>query len=208
MRALAVGLLVLFCGCAQWRSNPTGSPVQSLGDGDVDRIVVLGALDVTVAVGDEAEVVLHGADDDIDAVDVRVRDGQLEIGGTRRGWRGGPVEVEVTMPRLREAAVAGSGDLVVRGVRGEAFVASVSGSGAMRAKGEADDIRLSITGSGDLDLSELTAKTAHVVIAGSGNARLHASDRVVGSVSGSGDVGVAGGAECQVRVAGSGEVDC
>jgi hypothetical protein len=210
MRALAAGFLVLFCGCAQWRSHPAGSPVvQSLGDGEVDRIAVMGGFDVTVTVGEEAEVVLHGTDDDLDAVDVRVRDGRLEIGGRRGGWgRPVEVEVEVTMPRLREAAVAGSGDLVVQGVRGEEFVASVSGSGALRAKGEADDIRLSITGSGDLDLSELTAKTAHVVIAGSGNARLHASDRVVGSVSGSGDVGVAGGAQCQVRVAGSGGVDC
>jgi hypothetical protein len=205
MRALRPVLLVLSCGCAAAPPHPA---VQSIGDGEVDRIAVLGSLDVTVAVGGEAEVVLEGADTDVDAVDVRVRGGRLEIGDTRRGWRGGPVHVAVTMPRLREAAVAGSGDLEVRGVQGEAFVASVTGSGALKAKGQADDVRLSITGSGDVDLAELAAKTAVVQITGSGNAELRASDRVSGSISGSGDVGVAGGATCEVRVAGSGDVKC
>jgi len=85
-------------------------------------------------------------------------------------WDGsrGNATVQVTVPTLKAAAIAGSGGIDARGVRSESAEVSIAGSGSVSAQATrtAD---VSIMGSGDVDLSG--GAKCSVSKTGSGNVR-------------------------------------
>src|SRR3546814_12985535 len=90
----------------------------------------------------------------------------------------------VTMPALRGASVAGSGNLSVDRVEGDDFAASASGSGNLtigaiktqsasfsvagsgdiNAAGTTGTVKMNIAGSGDIDHERLSAATAKLAV--------------------------------------------
>lgn len=199
-----------------------------------DAVGSAGAQDVIVTVGGQHAVRAEGDSRVLDRLDIRVEDGTLKIGAKKGNWSEllkrdhGKTRIFVTMPAIRSAAVAGSGDMKVDRAQGERFAASiagsgdievgqvqvrdakfsVAGSGNIKAAGTAEKATSSIAGSGDIDLGGLQTRTASVSVAGSGDVRIHASDTADISIVGSGDVEVGGSARCTVSKRGSGDVRC
>jgi hypothetical protein len=203
--------------------------------GGFDAVGSAGSQDVIVAVGSAHSVRAEGDSEVLDRLDIRVEDGTLKIGHKKGSdWSGlfkgdrPKTRIFVTMPAIRSAAVAGSGDMRVDRVQGERFAASiagsgdievaqmqvrdakfsVAGSGNIKASGTAEKSTTSIAGSGDIDLGGVRVRTASVSVAGSGDVRIHASETADISIVGSGDVEVAGSARCNVSKRGSGDVRC
>jgi hypothetical protein len=202
-----------------------------------DRVALKGPDNVEVRVGPAFSVTAQGDTGVLQALEIKLDGSTLEVGrkNTRNGFSWGnrddgdaAVKVVVTMPAIRGAALAGSGDLSVDRVTGDAFEGSLAGSGDMllgglavktaelsiagsgdiRASGTADQVKVSIAGSGDADGSGLAAKGAEVSIAGSGNTRLAVDGQADVSIVGSGDVDLGPKARCQKSVMGSGDVTC
>jgi hypothetical protein len=163
-------------------------------------------------------------------LDVHVEGDRLVI-RTRRGmrWPGrARAIVYVTVPTLRAASVAGSGDMQVDRVAGPDFAGSVAGSGSLaigelrtgsttlasagsgniNVAGAVDRLQANTTGSGNIDAHMVRARSARVTAVGSGNVEARASqDAEVVSV-GSGNAIVTGAAHCRVHARGSGEAKC
>jgi hypothetical protein len=161
--------------------------------GAFDRIAVSGPYDITVKTGGQPGVTARGGQAILDDTEVVVENGVLKIKPRSRNnrWRwsdDGKVRMTVNAAALRGATIAGSG--------------------GVRAVGKVAKLDVSIAGSGDVDLSGLTATDASVSIAGSGNVRARATGTADVSVMGSGDVEVTGGAKCSVSKHGSGDVRC
>jgi hypothetical protein len=223
--------------CGQNRSENGGPTVaKNFQVGNFERVEVGGPFNVQVNTGANPSVSARGPQKMLEHMVVEVKDGKLLIRQDRKdglfhsGWHfHGTVEVTVTVPKLRGAAIAGSGDVKVSEVKGDEFDGSVAGSGgldvakldvkslklsvagsgAARAlTGRAQSAELDIEGSGDIDTSGIQAQTADVSIAGSGNIAVNASNTASVSIMGSGDVDVSGGAKCSVSKAGSGDVKC
>lgn len=196
-----------------------------------DSVSLAGPHDVIVTVGGGYSVRAEGDADVLDKLEIKVDGRALEVGMKRGNWtfRNRPkTRVYVTMPAIRGAAVAGSGDMRVDRVEGESFAASiggsgdievgtmrvgeanfsVAGSGNIRATGSAGRSRLSIAGSGNLDLGGVEMRTANVSIVGSGDVRARATETAEVSIMGSGDVEISGNARCSVSKMGSGDVRC
>lgn len=199
-----------------------------------DAVGLAGAQDVVVTVGGPHAVRAEGTAEALDRLEIKVEDGTLRIGTKRNtNWIGGKVgrpktRVFVTMPAIRAASIAGSGDMRIDRVQGERFEGSIAGSGDMeigrievadarfsiagagdiRAAGTAQRSSAKIAGSGDIDIRGLQVRAASASIAGSGDIRIHASETADISIVGSGDVEVAGSARCNVSKRGSGEVRC
>jgi hypothetical protein len=200
-----------------------------------DSIGLAGSQDVIVTVGGPHSVRAEGHSEVLERLELKVEGGTLKI-GTRRasdwsiGWsRDRPkTTIYVTLPAIRSAAVAGSGDMRVDRVQGDRFEASiagsgdieigqmqvdeakfsVAGSGNIKAAGTAQRSAVSIAGSGDVDVGDVQVRTASASVAGSGDIRIHASETADISIIGSGDVEVRGSAKCNVSKRGSGEVRC
>lgn len=196
-----------------------------------DSVSLAGPHDVIVRVGGAHSVRAEGGSAVLDRLEMKVDGSNLEIGTKRGNWsfRNAPkTTIFVTMPAIRAAAIAGSGDMRIDRAEGQDFSAaiggsgdievaalrvqegnfSIAGSGNIRASGSAGRSKVSIAGSGDVDVSGVEARSADVSIVGSGNVRARAMEKADVSIMGSGDVDISGPAKCSVNKMGSGGVRC
>jgi len=236
--SLVSTLLLVACTMAADAQNgekgerrSAGATQRSFDLAGFDSVSLAGPHDVVVTVGGAHSVRAEGDAEVLDALEVKVEGRALEIGIKRRRWNfrdRAKTMVYVTMPAIRAASIAGSGDMRVDRAEGETFAASiggsgnlevaalrggeadfsVAGSGNMRAAGTATRSRVSIAGSGDVDIGALEARTANVSVVGSGDVRTRAMESADISIMGSGDVQVSGTARCSVSKMGSGDVRC
>ncbi|HEY6815720.1 MAG TPA: head GIN domain-containing protein [Croceibacterium sp.] len=216
-----------------------------------EEISVVGPHRVVVTVGPAFSVRAEGPEQTLADTTVEVDDGRLEIhpadddrwerrcgdrdddgDDTRWRWRCWddyqPATFYVTLPRVDAVALVGGGDMRIDRVEGEAFSASLAGSGELDvatlrvddarfsiagsgdlvARGSARTSRVSIAGSGNLQGREVTSENASISIAGSGDVALTVQDAARVSIVGSGDVQIAGPARCSVSRFGGGRVRC
>ena len=235
MILMAIAAAAASAGCES-RAQEGGSATQrSYQVGGFDRVEVAGPYDVRVRTGASPSVSASGPQELIERLVVEVKDGRLQIhprkerGGFNWNSNRGTATVDVTVPMLRAAAIAGSGEVRVDNISGDRFDGSVAGSGDLHldslqvqalklsiagsgdvrvAAGQAGNADYSIAGSGDIDAARVRAGTAAVSIAGSGNINGHAAETAAVSIIGSGNVELTGGAKCTVSKAGSGSVRC
>jgi hypothetical protein len=223
----ALGLLA-GCGAVHAESGSRSFKVRGF-----DRVALRGADNVVVRVGTAESVTATGPSDILDRLEVTVVNGELRIGREKKwniGWSADrkPAVVTVTLPRMRGAAVAGSGDMQVDRVRASVFEGSVAGSGnlaigALQAdaatlniagsgnasiKGQARSLNVSVAGSGNLAAPGLRSERAKINVAGSGDVRTHVTGEADVSIIGSGNVELAGKPRCRVSKMGSGDVNC
>lgn len=195
-----------------------------------DKVAVGGSDNVNIRTGSSFSVVATGAQDDLDRLEVVVKDGRLNIGRKSSMWpsNGKPVVFAVTMPALRGLAMAGSSDVTADKGAADVFDAKVSGSGNMSVAsldaktanisvsgsgnvtmaGRCGAQNIRIAGSGDVDLSALACVNSAISIAGSGDVKARVSGDAMIRIAGSGDVVITGGAKCVKKIAGSGDVRC
>ena len=196
------------------------------------EIEVAGPFDVVVNVGKGQSVRAMGDADDLDRLKVQVVGDELRIGSKERRWtdwsRSQPIKLWVTVPALKAASIAGSGDMQIDRVKGDSFNGSiagsgdltiaslsatntkfsVAGSGDLTASGNCRSAEVSIAGSGDVNIGGLRCQALKVGIAGSGAVSANASQTAKLSIMGSGDIVVSGGAKCDISKMGSGTVRC
>lgn len=216
---------------AKATDGPDGSRIFAARD--FTGVALKGSDNVVVREGANFAVTATGPQDQLDRLEISVKDGMLTVGRKRGDWKsswnGKGVTVAVTMPRLDRAALGGSGNLEIAKARGDAVSAKLAGSGDLTiAEVETKALDLSVAGSGDLSITkgatmsgsydiagsgdvsaaEVTAATLELAIAGSGNISANASQTAAISIAGSGDVMLTGGAKCTTRKVGSGDVKC
>lgn len=150
--------------------------------------------------GNSYEVVLEGDADLLDQIETEVRGGELVI--RKENWRikmNEKVTVYITMPSIDGLGVSGSGTIVA--------------TDALKC----DDLDIRISGSGTMELAELSADRIDAGISGSGNILVSGSgaDQMELSISGSGDfrgedfevkemeISVSGSGSCRCNVTGS-----
>lgn len=237
-KALLIGIAAAAtaAGCGQGQAQDGGPNVQrNYQVGAFERIEVAGPYEVQVRTGSAPSVSASGSEKLIERLVVEVKGDRLLIHPRRenRWWGGsrthGTAKIQVTVPALRAAMIAGSGGIAVDQIRGGSFDGSIAGSGDLsleaidveslklsiagsgdvRARsGQARSVDYSIAGSGDIDARGVRSEAAAINIAGSGSVNGQATGTAEVRIMGSGDVGLTGGAKCSISKAGSGEVRC
>ena len=236
-RAIALGVAaatVAAAGCSAARSEDGGPRVErNYQVGSFDRIELAGAYDTNVRTGSAPSVRAQGNQKAIDNLEVAVKDGVLVVRHKKKmswGWHhDGKVTLTVTVPSLRGAELAGSGDINIDRVAGDSFNGTIAGSGNLKVdhievaklkleiagsgnatagSGRARSADYAIAGSGGIDAKGIAVDTASVSIAGSGDIDAQASNTASVSIMGSGNVELSGGAKCTVSKAGSGSARC
>lgn len=106
-----------------------------------------------------------------------------------------------------ELDVNGSGTLNVADLQADLLDASISGSGDIHLlHGTAAEERFRITGSGNIDASNIVGRLATTHTSGSGNTSLHVSERLNVTITGSGSVYYRGQPAVNSKITGSGKV--
>lgn len=236
---LAITAAVLPLAACNFANGMSGDVVQPSGSGgtrsfqvaDFTGVSLRGADDVEVRTGPAFTVTAEGDSALLDRLEIRKDGSTLRVGRKDGDWKWGGgkgAKVTVTMPRLVNADVAGSGNMTVDRAEGD-FGGSIAGSGNLNiaqlrggkadlsiagsgdlriAAGQASEIDASIAGSGDIDVFTVRAARGDLSIAGSGNIRAQITGEADISIVGSGDVELTGGAKCSVSKMGSGTARC
>lgn len=219
------------CGVAESTpSGPNGS--RSFDVSGFDQVELAGSDNVRVIAGPAFSVQATGPEKTLERLKIEVNGSTLSIGRKRSismGWNNDKSAlVTVTMPTIKEASLAGSGNMDIDRVETPEFEASIAGSGGMKIKsaqvdkldidiagsggatiaGAAKAIDISIAGSGSVMAKDLNAADAKISIAGSGNVDARASGAASVSIAGSGDVNISGTSNCKTTKMGSGKVVC
>ena len=214
------GLLPLLSACVfsvggsscSWGSWGTiqGSGVEATEHRSVaefTRVQIDGSTDLVARAGAQPSLSLRGDDNLLQFVTTEVRDGVLYIGmqsGSYSFYR--DLVVELSTPSLEALEIHGSADAELTGLSGPAFAVWVQGSGDVRAAGDVEQLRVSVSGSGDLDLGGLRSRQAQVEISGSGDVTVDVAEALSVDITGSGDVRYRGSPSTQARISGSGTV--
>lgn len=168
--------------------------------------------DLTIKQGNAFEVILEGDEEDLDQIVTEVSGDRLRIKTKNNNWNwnwgSSKIKVTVTLKDFSGLDVSGSGDAVSIGVlKGDDVDLSVSGSGNMDIKLEAQEVDMSVSGSGSISL---TGKGTNADLSISGSGKLDAEDFIAETVevriSGSGSARVYATKEIDSRISGSGSV--
>jgi len=100
-----------------------------------------------------------------------------------------PMRVELTLPKLEQISLHGSGDVRASGFSGDKMVLTLRGSGDMNFDGNYQHLTASTMGSGDLDLATGSGLDADLSILGSGGIKAAGQNKATAvRIMGSGDV--------------------
>lgn len=241
MNFLALGLIIPLAACSfGWNGDGENSGAAAAGSGTIrtfqvagfNGIDLRGSDDVDVRVGTGFSVRAEGASEQLDRLRIERHGDTLAIGrkdGASFGWsKGAKVKVYVTLPRLTDASISGSGNMAVDRVDGGGFEGgiagsgnldiaaievadakfSIPGSGTVRASGAAQALTVDIAGSGTINGAKLHARSATIDLSGSGSVRAVVDGPAKVDLSGSGDVDLGPNARCTISKSGSGSVRC
>lgn len=223
-----------FAPAAQARVVGSGSvATETRNVGDFEAVASVGSFDVIVRQAAKTAVVVQADDNLLPLIETVVeqgKHGRTLVVRTRRGesisYRGnvkvtidvvqlgaltstgaGDVRVESLKTPAFKLSIAGASDARIVGLDTERLELGISGSGDVVGAGRAQQLKISIAGSGDADLGELVADEVSVSIAGSGDANVTANQSLQVSVAGSGDVRYGGQATAvKLSAAGSGTI--
>ncbi len=192
--------------------------------------------DLVIREGAEFRVQVSGEADLVDRAWAETRNGRLELGLGRDvvEWLSSgfamlgnrPLRWELTVPDLERIEVAGRARLDVLGVRGpslevrvagladgslldlevDRFVVDVAGRAELRAAGRCSVAEVRVSGSAEVDLSELEAKEAEIRVSGHAEVRTRVRDRLEVRITGYGHVEYEGDPTVDQRVSGGGGV--
>lgn len=145
-----------------------------------------GVIDADVTVGPAARVDITGDPDDVAKVETRVEAGVLVI-RTRDRIRG-KLHATITTPQLTGVGVSGVGTLCVTKISSASFSASLSGVGDVELSGSTRALQATVSGSGALRAKQLAAESTTVELSGAGNATVQATHSLAAAISGVGDI--------------------
>lgn len=170
------------------------------------EIDLSGSGHVLVSVTGTESLTVEAEDNILPLLTSEVRNGRLVLGARRSISPTREIVYTITVVSLEGVSVSGSGIVTATGIDVSGFDVEISGSGTVVPEGVADQIDLSISGSGRFDGDELVSSSGHVSISGSGRAVVKVTDVLDVEVSGSGRVEYLGDPAVTSSISGSGSV--
>ena len=198
--ALAAALLAAGCG-SEDDDGAIRSEARSVAS--FDRIRVDGRTDVVIRPG-APTLTLRGHEREIDRVETTVSDGTLTI--DPEGEDDDPLEVTVTLPRLRGVEAEGGGEIELVGVDSDRLELRLDGAGELTASGRVAALDATLGGAGELQLAHLRAQRAAVRVEGIGRAEVNVSEELDATVAGVGAIEYHGDPIVRAGVPGLGDV--
>ena len=178
-----------------------------------DGLSVAGSYDVVVTQRPgKPKVEVYTSDNIVDLLDIKVQGGVLRV-GFKKGYNLSydRLEVRIWAEELNTIALAGSGDVdLSNGLKADNLNISVAGSGDITGAGlECGTLQVSVAGSGDVNMNRVVCDALKSSVSGSGDMKLVdiTVSQVKTSIAGSGTVTLTGTAdEADFSVAGSGDL--
>ena len=178
---------------------------------DVDTftgILVEGAMNLEVTVGEEQRVIITTDAGYNDRVETTVEDGVLVIDQKGRRWRDIDVEVTIEVPSLDSFIIEGAADADISGISSDSFTVRIDGAADITLEGECVKASYEVNGAGDINAKEFICEEVDIEINGAGDADVYASETITATLNGVGDITVYGDpSRIRPRINGLGSFD-
>ena len=175
-----------------------------------DKIAVAGSFNVELLKEKEGAITIKADENLMEYIITKVKNGKLEI-KIKKGYSirsSKKTTIKVPFSTVKAIALAGSGNvysddiidthdlkLSLAGsgnldlnVSTKKIASSIAGSGNMNLEGDSKEFTCSIAGSGNINSYNMKSDIVTVKIAGSGNAKVHATKEIHANTAGSGDI--------------------
>jgi len=177
-----------------------------------DQIYVTGMMEVELVAGKEGKINLEAESNLMKYIETEVSGGHLKIsvkkGVNLQPSRNYPIKLVVPFEDLEALSLTGSGHIKTSDeIRSRDFKVSVTGSGNMNLNLVTETLSGSVTGSGDVKLKGNT-NSFKGTVTGSGDILAYGlkADSVDAHVTGSGDIQITAVNELNARISGSGDI--
>lgn len=168
-----------------------------------------GSTDIEIYPASSPRVEVSGYENLVRAFETEVRNGALHL-HFKDGFdiRNSNIQVRVYSPGVTRIEHAGSGDIMVHpGAKTLVREADLAGSGNITInQSDAPDLVLSISGSGGINARSAHAASVAAEITGSGEIETYASAKLQATITGSGQVHCWGSPRISKEITGSGDV--
>jgi hypothetical protein len=197
----------------------------------LDALTLIGSNNVSIKQGEFQEIKVTGYPNIIKELNRSVTNKHWEIRLDDACYKNADYSVEITIPYLTEANLAGSGNIIVYdfieqdgqtyrllgsgnlslGANSgtEALDVFLTGSGNVTTNADFTDLKsldINITGSGDFSGFSTQTNTCNIIISGSGHSYINVRDELNVSINGSGNVNYKGNPVITSSITGSGKL--
>lgn len=190
-RAVALSLtLATVASLNVYAGNSPASDVRPLAS--YSAIVIRVPANTTFVVAPKSSVTITGPADTVPRVTTVIQDGKLIVDLKGNVRLTAPLTVMLTGPSLQGASLEGAGSINIEHPQKSSLGLEIKGAGSIVATGNASTLSIDVSGSGNVDSSDVNAEQANVSVSGNGKVRTRATARAVVDVSGVADVHVSG----------------
>jgi hypothetical protein len=196
--AVVIAIALLVCGPATakrhknfWNRGIEGSgdlESRQLAFESFDEIVLDGAADLYIRIGDRQEVEFTLDDNLFENLEAEVRGDALHLDWKENCHPSKGCRVDIVVPELRAMTINGAGDVEITDFQGEEFNYQLNGAGDLDIAGRVDELNIHLSGAGKIQARKLIAADVDVTVSGAGSATVTAEDRLEGVVSGVGNI--------------------
>lgn len=206
-----IAVILMLSSCKKERLTANGNTITELRTlGVFTGVRASGANAIHIKYGDAYNVELKGSSNLVPYFKTEVVNQKLYLSYENVNISHDDIEVFVTLPALKSIALSGSGKIAIGGnFPLIAFLdLNISGSGDILLNNalDANEVELTISGSGNIELDKLNSKRADVSISGSGDAHIKVQDQLTARISGSGKIYYLGSPTIDSHISGSGKL--
>ena len=208
---LGLAAIINLSACKKDRLTANGNIVSEIREvPQFTGINSSGATPVKVNYGTNFKVKVKGSSNLVPQFTTRVADGVLHLSFGNVNVHRDDIEVELTMPTINSILVSGSGEVDIRGDFPALpnLTVSLSGSAEVEAQNsmQIENVKVEISGSGEVDLEDVLVSNAEANISGSGEVKFRVQNKLKAKISGSGKVYYQGHPLIQQEISGSGKL--
>lgn len=227
-QVLIIGLVALVatsCGVPIWGNGVIVDRTVGF-NAAITELISSGTANVVVVPSKSTSVVITADENLQQYFSVKTTSDVLEIDEQPFVWLrpSRPVVITVYAPPLALIDTSGTGDMSIDGSADlfqlkasgtgdisfsgtvTRFDADISGTGDITLSGVADRFELDASGTGNTYADGFTVRLANILLSGTGNCTIRATQLISGAMSGIGDLSYSGGAVCMVVKTGLGSI--
>ena len=167
-----------------------------------------GAFDVTIELQKKRGLEVSGDDNIIPHIITEVKGDTLHVTADKSICSKMELRVSITNDDIREITADGSSDISVSNVKNRSLTVSINGAGDLTASGKTGIFSANISGSGNVSARDLHADEVDISIDGSGDAVVYSSEKLRASIEGAGDISYYGNpGEVNKKISGAGDIE-
>lgn len=155
---------------------------------EIDQIQVSGAFDLFLEAGEKQQLMVVADENLLPYITTTVSGRVLKVSTSRSVCTANSMEIRLSVGRLNYISADGSSDFQIKGIDEKRLQLQLSGANELSIAGETDNLEVELSGASDLDAAKLRAKKAKLVVTGSAEAKVNASETLDVDISGVGEI--------------------